>query len=109
MTKEIPQPPPSLTAEERALVSQLSPQQLQAVDEALLAEVTERWRKVAMVVGLAIGRPSHIRGVPDTFYGQRMCALVQEGRVEAQGNVEYMRFSEVGRWPPERPNASRGA
>ena len=109
MTQEIPQPLPPLTAEERALVSQLSPQQLQSIDEALLAGVTERWRKVAMVVGLAIGRPSHVRGVPDTFYGQRMCVLVKEGRVEAQGNVEYMRFSEVRHWPPGSANAPRGA
>ena len=95
MTRELPQPLPPLTPEERARVSRLTRQQLLAIDEALLAEVRPRWRKVAMVVACAMGRPSHIKGIPDTFYGQRMCALVAEGRIEAQGNVEYMRFSEV--------------
>src|SRR5690606_27190171 len=109
MNQEIPQPLPPLTPEERALVSQLSQQQRQAIDESLLAEVTERWRKVAMVVARAMDRPSHVHGVPDTFYGQRMCAFVEEGRVEARGNVEYMRFSEVRRSSSASPDASRGA
>jgi hypothetical protein len=99
MTQEIPQPLPALTPEESALISQLSQQQLRAIDELLLVELTERWTKVAMVVARAMDRPSHVHGVPDTFYGQRMRALVEEGRVEARGNVEYMRFSEVRRWP----------
>ena len=81
----------------------MSQQQRQAIDESLLAEVTERWRKVAMVVARAMDRPSHVHGVPDPFYGQRMCALVQEGR------VEYMRFSEVRRPFSASPDASRGA
>ena len=109
MTKETPQPLPALTAEERAFVSRLTPQQLQAMDEALLSEVTERWRKVAMVVARAMDRPSHVQGVPDTFYGLRMCALVDGGRVEAQGNVAYMRFSEVRLWPSGSHDGSRGA
>ncbi|MDR0233842.1 MAG: DUF3658 domain-containing protein [Zoogloeaceae bacterium] len=95
MTKEIPQPLPLLTAEEDALVSQLTRQQLVAIDEALLAQVTPHWRKVAMVVGRAMDQPSYVDGVPDTFYGQRVCALVRDGCIEVQGNPEYMHFSEV--------------
>ena len=95
MTNEIPQPLPPLTAVESAVVSRLSAEQRRAIDAALLAEVTTRWRKVAMVVACAMNQPSHVAGVPDAFYGGRVCALVDEGRIEAQGNVEYMRFSEV--------------
>ena len=95
MANEIPQPLPPLTAEERAVVSRLTESQRQAIDAALLAEVLPRWRKVAMVVACAMYRPTHVPGLPDTYYGQRISALVDEGRIEAQGNVEYMRFSEV--------------
>ena len=109
MSQEIPQPLPPLTEEERALVAELSPEQRQAIDESLLAEVVVHRRKVAMVVARAMDRPSHVHGVPDTFYGQRICALVEEGRVEARCNVEYMRFSEVRRSSSASPNASRGA
>lgn len=96
---EVPQPLPPLSPDELAVVSRLSDLQRRAMDAALLAEVLPHWRKVAMVVGCAMGRPSHVPGVTDTYYGQRVCALVGEGQIEVQGNVEYMRFSEVRLWP----------
>ena len=79
----------------------MSDEQRHAIDAALLAEVTPRWRKVAMVISCAMQQPSHVLGVPDTFYGQRVAALVNAGRIEAQGNVEYLRFSEVRLFPSE--------
>lgn len=108
MTEEIPQPLPALTTEERAVVSGLTDQEIRAIDEALMAAALTRWRKVAMVVALAMDDPRHIASVPDTFYGQRVCKLVEDGRLEAQGNVEYMRFSEV-RLPAQDENLRDGA
>lgn len=107
MTNEIPQPLPPLMPEEQAIVLGLTDDQRLAIDAALLAEVLPRWRKVAIVVALAMERPSHVRGVPDTFYGQRVLAFVSEGLVEARGNVEYMRFSEVRSLPLEGDNTLR--
>jgi hypothetical protein len=109
MTKEIPQPLGPVTPEERAAASRLSDQQRRAIDAALLAEVTPRWRKVALVVARAMSQPSHVVGVPDTFYGRRVCALVEAGRIEARGNVEYMRFSEVRLLPSEKDEVSPDA
>ena len=33
--------------------------------------------------------------VPDGYYAQRVALLVDSGKLESQGNLEYMRFSEV--------------
>jgi hypothetical protein len=93
--KEEPEPYGPLSAEESALVSQLNDNQLKLIDEALLAEADVHWRKVARVVGSAMRKPTHVRGVPDIFYAQRVRKLVEAGRLESQGNLEYMRFSEV--------------
>jgi len=94
---EIPQPDPDLTPEQRAVVARLTDAQLVAIDEALLSHARERPRKVAMMVGLAMtyGTPGRIEGVPDIYYAQRVAALVAMGKLEAFGNLAYMRFSEV--------------
>jgi Protein of unknown function len=109
VTHEIPQPLPPLTPDERALVLRLGERELVAIDEALLAAAGPRWRKVAMLVARAMDSPSYVRGIPDTFYGQRVCKLVQEGRLEGQGNVEYIHFSEVRLPIPEDQGAPPSA
>ena len=43
-----------------------------------------------------------IQSVPDLFYAERLRKLVQDGKLESQGNLHYMRFSEVRL--PEKPN-----
>ena len=49
-----------------------------------------------MVVGLAMMH-DHIRihGLPDIYYAQRIKQLVRDGAVVAEGNLDFMRFSEV--------------
>jgi len=66
-----------------------------AIDEALIAECGERWRKVAMVLALAarnLGWESN-----DEFdrLAKRLEALVANGQLEAQGNLSRWRRSEV--------------
>ena len=34
-------------------------------------------------------------GLPDIYYAQRVLSLVDAGRLEAQGDLKYLRFSEV--------------
>ena len=96
MEEETPIPDPPLTPEEEAKVAQLTERELEAIDEALMWNIHHRWRKVAMVVGLTMHNlEDRVRGIPDLFYAQRVRKLVETGRVESQGNLAYMRFSEV--------------
>ena len=85
-----------LDASEQESVSRLTQPDLELIDETLLANSAASWRKVARVVGTAMNTlHKQFPGVPDGFYAQRVAALVQSGRLQAQGNLEYMRFSEV--------------
>jgi hypothetical protein len=95
--KEIPQAPAPLTPAERESVAALSAEQLAALDEVLLANTHDRWRKVAMVVSRAMDSAELWPGVPDSFYAERVRGLVEQGLLESQGNLLYMRFSEVRR------------
>lgn len=99
---EIPQPEPPLSAEEVALVASLTPLEVGAIDRALLANTRDRWQKVAMVVGKTMGElPNRLPGIPDTYYALRVRKLVEDGALESQGNLAFMRFSEV-RLPQSR-------
>jgi hypothetical protein len=91
-----PPPDPPLTPEEQALVAQLTEQEIQAIDDTLLSNACDRWRKVSSVVGFTMSSlPNRRRGIPDVFYAQRIRQLVRAGRLEADGNLAYMNFSEV--------------
>ena len=41
------------------------------------------------------GLTNRVIGIPDVFYAQRVRKLVEDGHLEAQGNLAYMRYSEV--------------
>jgi Protein of unknown function len=93
---EVPVPDPPLTPQQQARVDRLSAAQLAAIDDALLKDACDRWRKVARIVGSACGAlEAQIPGVPDLFYAHRVRHLVASGRLESQGNLAVMRFSEV--------------
>jgi hypothetical protein len=96
MDEEIPIPDPPLSPEQEARVAQLTSKEIEAIDETLMSNAKPSWRKVAMLVGLAIGRlHDKIEDIPDLYYSQRVRKLVESGRLESQGNLAYMRFSEV--------------
>ena len=87
-----------LTPEQAKLVGQLTDAEIQAIDNALLANTCDRWRKVARVVGTTMAElPDRVVGIPDVYYSQRVQKLVKEGALEAQGDLSYMRYSEVRR------------
>ena len=87
-----------LTRDEEELVAQLDAAQLEEIDSVILANVGDRWRKVAMVVGKTMRQLEHeYRGIPNTFYAQRIRELVHTGLLESQGDLEFIRFSEVRR------------
>ena len=101
MTEKIPAPDPSLTPEQQAEVAQLTETEIKAIDAALISNTHQPWRKVAMVVGLTMKHfHNRFSEIPDLFYADRIRKLVQDGCLESQGNLAYMRFSEV-RLPPK--------
>jgi hypothetical protein len=91
-------PDPPLTSGQAKLVAELTDDDVKAIDEALLASTSDRWLKVARVVGTAmLDYPCRVASIPDVYYSQRVQKLVSEGRLEYQGNLSYMRYSEVRR------------
>jgi hypothetical protein len=74
-----------------------------AIDQAILSMLSAakgRWRKVAMVIGrVAEGIGSDLQD-DDARYelvARRIEALVDDGRLVAQGDIKKWRFSEVRR------------
>jgi hypothetical protein len=95
------QPTPQLTPTQQALASKLTPEYVSRADQALLAQASTQWRKVARVVGAAmIGLEDRETGVPDVWYAGRVAALVSEGKLEARGEPSQMQVCEV-RWRTE--------
>lgn len=87
---------PDLTSEQLELVGTLSDDELREIDQALLSSSGKQYRKVAMVIAMAMGSLEHrVKGIPDIFYSQRVSYLVDQGRLVSQGNLKRMRYSEV--------------
>ena len=96
LKEETPVPDSDLTNEEKLSVDELGFEEIQEIDNILLSHAHSNWRKVAMLVGFTMRTlENRKRGIPDIFYAQRVRKLVEEGRLESQGNLQYMRFSEV--------------
>jgi hypothetical protein len=85
-----------LTEEERKLADALSKDELDEIDSMLLSQASPEWRKVARVVGFSMmDFGDKYYELPDTFFLERVIALVEEQKLESQGNLRKMRFSEV--------------
>ena len=68
------------------------------IDDEILAAAQKSWRKVAMIVAKTSSAEG--TGVPDDEQGHRVIAsrieaLVQDGRLVAQGDLKKWRHSEV--------------
>jgi hypothetical protein len=48
-----------------------------------------------MIVGSAMAEPGLMPGLPDVYFAERLKLLVAAGRLEAQGDLDRMRFSEA--------------
>jgi pimeloyl-ACP methyl ester carboxylesterase len=97
---ELPDPP--LDVAQSLRVSKLTQAELQEMDRVLLGQAIGQWRKVARLVAGAMSELSgRIPDVPDIYYAQRVRNLVALGQLESEGNLAYMRFSEV-RLPSKR-------
>ena len=77
-------------------MAELGERDIRNIDEALMAEASPQWRKVARLVGGAMSnQPTGIAGIPDLFYAQRVRHLVESGLLESGGDLRCMGFSEV--------------
>jgi hypothetical protein len=96
MDDEIPVANPPLSAEEQLAAAKLTDADLQLIDAAIFDECSTRWLKVARVVTRTEDAlSSRFPGISYIFYTQRLIKLAEDGRLESQGNLEYIRFSEV--------------
>ena len=90
------EPDTTLDAEEAAAVAKLTIEEVSIVDGALLAECAPTWRKVARVVGYAWKSLNPEReDIPLGYLVQRVIALVEAGELASEGDVRYIRSSEV--------------
>ena len=89
-------PKPPLTEEEyQQRIDALTPADLQRIDDALMANASTQFRKIARVVGIAMSAREEDDRIPDYFYASRVRKLVGEGRLVAQGISNTWGFSEV--------------
>jgi len=87
-----------LDEEEEAVVKALTPQDVMAIDDALLGATSSNWSKVAMVLAKQLkARPGVPDDVPLEYYWSRLCSLVARGHLDSQGDLRRARFSEVRR------------
>jgi Protein of unknown function len=89
-------PDPPLSPDEARIAESLSTEFVERIDAELLKHARPQGRKVAMLVSLAMSNPSvRVPGLPDLYYAERIRALVTRGLLLAEGNLKFMRYSEV--------------
>jgi hypothetical protein len=85
-----------LMPEEEEQSRLLTAPDLKRIDECLLSKTSHQWSKVARVIGqtmLVLDR--EFPGLPDVFYSTRIKHLAETGAIEAAGNLNRMRYSEI--------------
>jgi hypothetical protein len=66
-----------------------------ALDTLILSTANERWQKVARIIALVSDQTGEDVRLP--AIGERIRALVDQGRLEAKGDVSRWGYSEVRR------------
>ena len=93
-THKDPEPSPM----QLEVISKLTEEQIEEIDQAILNIVDERYRKVAFIVGSVMASLGNkFEGIPDVYYSKRVTRLVEKGDLVAQGFVGRMRYCEVKR------------
>ncbi|WP_394790982.1 DUF3658 domain-containing protein [Rhodoferax sp.] len=95
---DVDQYPPDgeMSPEQTRVAASLSPELIERIDACLLSFVVDYNRKVARVVGSTMmDKNLRVPGLPDLFYRDRVKVLVEKDLIVSEGNLEYMRYSEV--------------
>ena len=70
------------------------------IDTALLANISNVWRKVAFVIGMTMMQIDEERGGRDDLYfAKRVAVLVEKGFIEYNGDLNQMRQCEIRLFP----------
>jgi hypothetical protein len=64
------------------------------LDKLILARVQPRWRKTAFIIA-AVEQSLGLEQSDDQAIAARIVGLVKAGKLEAQGNIDEWRYSEV--------------
>jgi len=84
------------TQEQQERIDQLTANHIRIIDEAILANASSQWRKVARVIGSAmLAAKDIVPRVPDFFYTERIRHLVAARKLESHGTLNYVRSREV--------------
>jgi len=84
-----------MNADEQARAASLTEAELRTIDECILSNISHHFRKTAKVVALTMGDIGANLRLPDVFYSGRIKHLAAAGLIEAAGNLNRMRHSEV--------------
>ncbi len=91
-----PYPDTRLSSAEQEFISRLDQSDIEAIDQAIVGSAVTSWRKVSRVIGGAmVTLKAQLPSVPPGLYVRRIAVLVESGALLAQGNVDFMRLSEV--------------
>ncbi len=86
----------ALLTEEAAAFARLPKGEVKDIDDAILSCATSHWQKVARMVSLAEKNlASKYPQFSYSLYAERIRFLAVEGLLESQGDLSFMRFSEV--------------
>lgn len=92
------EPDGPMTPEEELAAAALTTADVQFIDECILAHTLAQQRKVARVVADTMQEiGERFPEIPDVFYVGRIKRLVDSGVIEAFGNLDRMRYSEIRR------------
>ena len=90
-----------LTPEEEFNVSKLKAKDLKIIDAALLAEASTSERKISWVVGKTMkSLGPNFDHIPAVFLARRVRKLIGEGKLETNGDTDYIRRKEAK--PPKK-------
>jgi len=90
------EPEDALSSEDELRAARLSAKDLARIDASLLSHARPQWRKLAMIVSLAMDDCGEdISNIPDVFYSRRAAQLASEGKLVTFGDVRRMRHCEV--------------
>ncbi len=85
-----------MTNEQKEFINHISKEKLQEIDNTILSLVKDDYVKVARVIAdIYSNRDMHIDGVNDILYLERIKLMVKKGLLEAQGDLNSIRFSEI--------------
>jgi hypothetical protein len=100
-----PIPDSYLVAREQEAESCITPADFEALDSALIGGALTSWRKVSRVIADAmVTLEGQLQPLPIGVYVRRVELLAKAGKLEARGDVQFMRSGEV-RLPENPPSA----